>query len=727
MSLSAHEVEKLAAGAHENPFGVLGMHADDRGRLWVRSLVPGAAEVSVSDAGSGADLVGMEIRDPRGVFEALIPRRRRAFDYRLRVRWAASGTETLVADPYSFGSLISADDLHYLGEGSHLRPYTVLGAHPVRVGHVDGVRFAVWAPNARTVAVVGDFNGWNPMAHPMRLHFGIGVWEIFIPEVPLGAAYKFELRSQDGTRLPQKADPYALRTEMRPATASRVAHLPTPRSLGASRRKANQRSAPISIYEVHLQSWRRPGVGTFSDWDTLAEQLPDYVSKLGFTHIEVLPISEHPFDGSWGYQTFSQFAPSARFGDPDGLRRFVLACHDAGLGVIIDWVPAHFPMDAHGLTQFDGTALYEYADPREGFHRDWSTAIYNFGRTEVRNLLAGSALFWLERYGVDGLRVDAVASMLYRDYSRPDGEWIPNVHGGRENLEAISLLRSVNSIIGEHAPGAVTIAEESTAFPGVSRPVYDGGLGFHYKWNMGWMHDSLAYMREDPVHRRWHHDKMTFGLVYAFSENFVLPLSHDEVVHGKGSLLNKMPGDRWQKFANLRAYYAFMWAHPGKKLLFMGGEFAQEREWNHDGQLDWHLLDQAEHRGVQTLIRDLNGAYRKHAALHMHDCEAQGFEWLVANDAEQSVFAFMRKSGNEQVIVVCNFTPVPRHDYRVGVPFNGAGAWREILNTDSQVYGGSEVGNLGAAKPVQAIEANGRSHSIALTLPPLATLYLVAA
>ncbi|HET7774629.1 MAG TPA: 1,4-alpha-glucan branching protein GlgB [Burkholderiaceae bacterium] len=725
--LSAQDVHQLAEGVHPNPFGVLGMHADEDGRLWVRSLVPGAQSVDVCDARSGAALVEMEARDARGVFEALVPRRRRPFEYRLQVRWASTGIEQSIADPYSFGSLISTDDLHYLGEGTHLRPYTVLGAHRLRCGAVDGVRFALWAPNARSACVVGDFNGWNPMAHPMRRHFGLGIWEIFIPGVPLGAAYKYELRDRNGVRLPQKADPYALRTELRPATASRVAELPAPHSLSAARRQANQRHAPVSIYEVHLQSWRRAPEGGFADWDTLARDLPAYAKDLGFTHVELLPISEHPFDGSWGYQTLSQFAPSARFGDPDGLRRFVEACHAMGLGVILDWVPAHFPMDEHGLAQFDGTALYEYADPREGFHRDWNTAIYNFGRTEVRNLLAGSALFWIERYGVDGLRVDAVASMLYRDYSRPAGEWIPNIHGGRENLEAISLLRSVNSILGEHAPGAVTIAEESTAFPGVSRPVYDGGLGFHFKWNMGWMHDTLAYMHEDPVHRRWHHDKMTFGLVYAFSENFVLPLSHDEVVHGKGSLLHKMPGDRWQKFANLRAYYAFMWAHPGKKLLFMGGEFAQEREWNHDTQLDWHLLDQPEHRGVQALIRDLNGVYRRQPALHVHDCDPQGFEWLVANDADQSVFAFLRKSGDQQVMVVCNFTPVPRHDYRVGLPFNGAGAWREILNTDSRIYGGSEVGNLGAAKPVQAIEANGRSHSIALTLPPLATLYLVPA
>jgi 1,4-alpha-glucan branching enzyme len=725
--LSAQDVHQLAEGVHPNPFGVLGMHADEGGRLWVRSLVPGAQSVALCDARSGAVLVQMDARDARGVFEAVVPRRRRAFEYRLQVRWAGTGIETTIADPYAFGSLISADDLHYLGEGTHLRPYTVLGAHALRCGEVEGVRFALWAPNARSVCVVGEFNGWNTMAHPMRLHFGLGLWEIFIPDVPLGASYKYELRDRNGLRLPQKADPYALRTELRPATASRVSALPEPQSLSAARRQANQRSAPVSIYEVHLQSWRRTADGGFADWDTLARDLPAYVKDLGFTHIEVLPISEHPLDGSWGYQTLSQFAPSARFGDPDGLRRFVLACHAAGLGVILDWVPAHFPMDAHGLAQFDGTALYEYADPREGFHRDWNTAIYNFGRTEVRNFLAGSALFWIERYGVDGLRVDAVASMLYRDYSRPAGEWIPNIHGGRENLEAISLLRSVNSILGEHAPGAVTIAEESTAFPGVSRPVYDGGLGFHFKWNMGWMHDTLAYMHEDPVHRRWHHDKMTFGLVYAFSENFVLPLSHDEVVHGKGSMLNKMPGDRWQKFANLRAYYAFMWAHPGKKLLFMGGEFAQEREWNHDTQLDWQLLDHPDHRGVQALIRDLNGVYRRQPALHVHDCDPQGFEWLIANDAEQSVFAFMRKSADQQVIIVCNFTPVPRHDYRVGLPFNGAGAWREILNTDSQIYGGSEVGNLGAAKPVQAIETHGRSHSISLTLPPLATLYLVPA
>jgi 1,4-alpha-glucan branching enzyme len=483
----------------------------------------------------------------------------------------------------------------------------------------------------------------------------------------------------------------------------------------------------MSIYEVQLGSWRHGQSGRFASWDELSATLPDYAADLGFTHVELMPVSEHPFDGSWGYQTLGLYCPSARFGEPQGLERFVQACHARGLGVLLDWVPAHFPHDAFGLAQFDGTALYEYADPREGVHRDWDTLIYNFGRCEVRNFLAGNALYWIDCYGVDGLRVDAVASMLYRDYSRDAGEWIPNIHGGRENLEAASLLRHVNEVLGLHAPGAITVAEESTAFPGVSAPTSVGGLGFHYKWNMGWMNDTLHYMREDAVHRRWHHDKMSFGLVYAFSENFVLPLSHDEVVHGKGSLLGKMPGDEWQRFANLRAYYGFMWGHPGKKLLFMGQEFAQDSEWNHDAELPWHLLDVPRHAGVQRLVRDLNQLYFNHTALHQLDCEAPGFEWLVTHDSEQSVYAWVRRDvQGRAVLVVCNFTPVVRQSYRLGVP-DGCGAWQEIFNTDSAHYGGSNLGNGAGVLAVQPVRAHSRAQSLQLTLPPLATLFLVAA
>jgi 1,4-alpha-glucan branching enzyme len=550
---------------------------------------------------------------------------------------------------------------------------------------------------------------------------------LFIPHVTTGDLYKYEIRTSAGVVLPLKCDPYARASQVRPDTASMVAApLPPRQALPPGRGPANARDAPIAIYEVHLGSWRRHPDGRFHSWDELAAALPRYAADLGFTHLELLPITEHPFDGSWGYQTLGLYAPTSRFGAPDGFARFVAACREAGLGLLLDWVPAHFPADAHGLAQFDGTALFEYADPREGFHRDWSTLIYNFARHEVRNFLVGSALYWIERQGVDGLRVDAVASMLYRDYSRQAGEWIPNVHGGRENLEAIASLKRTNEVVGIECPGAVMVAEESTAFPGVSAPTYAGGLGFHYKWNMGWMNDTLRYMSEDPLHRRWHHDKMTFGLVYAFSENFVLPLSHDEVVHGKRSILGRMPGDDWRRFANLRAYYGFMWGHPGKKLLFMGQEFGQPGEWNHDVELPWALLAETRHQGVQRLVRDLNALYRGRPALHRRDCDALGFEWIAAHDAEQSILAWVRHSGGTDapVLVVCNFTPVPRHELRLGVP-NGPARWREALNTDSAFYGGSDVGNGGREIATEQVASHGRAQSIRLTLPPLATLFLV--
>lgn len=718
------DLQALIAARHPDPFAVLGLHAASDGRLWVRTFLPGAREVRVLDAVTGKPLVTLALRHPEGLFESAIPRRRKRFEYRLAVEWH-DGQCGEYADAYSFGPQLEDADLVALRQGSHLRPYTVLGAHPMEQGGVAGVRFAVWAPNARRVSVVGQFNLWDGRRHPMRLRHDAGVWEIFVPHATVGDLYKFELVAQDGQVLPLKADPYAMAAQLRPDTASRVHGLPPARALPEHRGDANRRNAPISIYEVHAGSWRQGRAGRFTQWDELQESLPAYAADMGFTHIELLPVSEHPFDGSWGYQTLGLYAPSARFGDPGGLERFVRACHERGLGVLLDWVPAHFPSDAHGLAQFDGTALYEYADPREGFHRDWNTLIYNFGRSEVRNFLCGNALYWAERYGVDGLRVDAVASMLYRDYSRAAGEWVPNVHGGRENLEAISLLRHVNEVLGSHAPGVITVAEESTAFPGVSAPTSVGGLGFHYKWNMGWMNDTLRYMQEDPVHRRWHHNKMTFGLVYAFSENFVLPLSHDEVVHGKGSLLGKMPGDDWQRFANLRAYYGFMWGHPGKKLLFMGQEFAQPSEWNHDAPLPWHWLDDPRHAGVQRLVRDLNQLYRTHSALHQCDCEPRGFEWLVSEDADQSVLAWLRRDDQGgRVLVVCNFTPVVRRDYRLGVP-EGGRAWKEVLNTDSEHYGGGNLGNAAAPLPVQAVASHGHAGSLQLTLPPLATLFLV--
>lgn len=615
--------------------------------------------------------------------------------------------------------MLASADLDLLQQGRHPHPYLVLGAHQAE----QGARFAVWAPNASRVAVVGDFNGWDATRHVMHQHVDSGIWETHVPGLHKGTLYKFAITSADGQLLPFKADPYARAAQLRPDTASILTDLPVPRTLPPQRAAANRRDAPMSIYEVHAGSWRRAKDGGFMQWDELAQTLPAYAASLGFTHIELMPVTEFPFDGSWGYQTLGLYALTARFGPWEAFDRFVDACHAQGLGVLLDWVPAHFPMDPHGLAQFDGTALFEHADPREGFHKDWNTLIYNFGRHEVRNFLVGSARYWAERHAIDGLRVDAVASMLYRDYSRAEGEWVPNIHGGNHNLEAIALLREVNTALGADAPGCITVAEESTAFPGVSAPASSGGLGFHYKWNMGWMNDTLQYMREDPIHRKWHHRKMSFGLVYAFDENFVLPLSHDEVVHGKGSLLNKMPGDAWQRFANLRAYYGFMWGHPGKKLLFMGQEFAQTSEWNHDAELPWQLLHDPQHAGVQTLVRDLNRLYRNETALHQLDCEAHGFEWLVSDDEDHSVFAWLRRdAAGRPLLVVCNFTPVPRADYRIGVP--AGGAWREVLNTDATVYGGSGAGNGSAVIPVTAHPAHNRAQSITLTLPPLATLFL---
>ena len=722
--LEQDQIDELLAGRHTDPFALLGLHADGQGRLWLRALLPGASKVELLDALTSRTLVSLQ---PSGdFFESLVPRRRKRFDYRLAVAWA-DGSQGIYADAYAFGPQLGDADLALLAAGDHPRPFTLLGAHALEQDHVDGVRFAVWAPNARRVSVVGSFNQWDGRRHGMRLRHAAGIWDIFVPHAALGDLYKFEIIAANGELLPLKADPYARAAQLRPDTASIVAALPTARALPPERAAANARQAPLSIYEVHAASWRFGQGGRFASWEELALQLPAYAAGLGFTHLQLMPISEHPFDGSWGYQTLGLYAPTARFGEPEGFAVFVAACHAHGLGLLLDWVPAHFPSDAHGLAQFDGSPLYEYADPREGFHRDWNTLIYNFGRNEVRQFLVGNALYWIERWGVDGLRVDAVASMLYRDYSRAAGEWIPNVEGGRENLEAIALLRQMNSRVGSETPGAITVAEESTSFPGVSAPVHAGGLGFHYKWNMGWMNDSLRYMQEDPVHRRWHHDKITFSLVYAFSENFVLPISHDEVVHGKGSMLAKMPGDNWQQFANLRAYYGFMWGHPGKKLLFMGQEFAQPGEWNHDAPLPWALLDDPRHAGVQRLVADLNRIYRELPALHRLDCEAAGFDWLDASDAEQSVLAWLRRDGQGGVVlVVSNFTPLPRVAYRLGVP-QGHGAWKEVLNTDSSHYGGSNLGNLEAHLPTLSQPAQQQEQSILLTLPPLATIFLVPA
>jgi len=716
------EIDRIAHAEHGDPFAVLGPHADAADRIWLRAMLPGAAAVAVLDASHGELLGTLAPRRADGFFEGPLSSSGRP-NYRLQVRWA-DGSSAIVDDPYRFAPVLGELDVWLLGEGSHLRPFEVLGAAQRVLQGVAGTSFAVWAPNASQVSVVGDFNAWDARRHPMRLRRECGVWEIFLPGVGAGAHYKYQIRARDGRVLPHKADPYALQSELRPATASVVARMPSVAPVSPPRQRANALDAPVSIYEVHLGSWRRkPEDGNrFLSWSELTDTLIPYAKDMGFTHLELLPVGEHPFDGSWGYQPIGLYAPTARFGSPSGFKRFVERCHAEGLGVLLDWVPAHFPTDAHGLGEFDGTHLYEYADPREGFHQDWSTLIYNFGRTEVANFLVANALFWLERYGVDGLRVDAVASMLYRDYSRKAGEWLPNQHGGRENLEAIAFLRRMNEVVGAERSQAITLAEESTAFPGVSRPTYAGGLGFHYKWNMGWMHDTLQYMKRDPVHRQHHQGEMTFSLVYAFNENFVLPLSHDEVVHGKGSMLAKMPGDRWQQFANLRAYYGYMFGHPGKKLLFMGCEFAQEREWNHDQSLDWHLLDDPLHGGMRSLLRDLNALYRATPALHQRDFEPEGFEWIAHDDAQRSLLSFVRRGADASalIVVVCNFTPTVHHGYCLGVP--AAGTYRECLNTDSMHYGGSNVGTpLGAARS-RPVGCHGRADSIVIDIPPLATV-----
>ena len=718
--LTDRDVELLRQGRHGDPFGVLGPHHDAGGGWSIACFLPGAQAVRALTPG-GRSLGRFECCHADGVFERRVAR---GGPYRLEVQWV-DGTSSLVEDPYRFGAVLGEIDAWLLGEGKHLRPYEVLGAAPRTIDGVEGTAFAVWAPNASRASVVGDFNFWDGRRHPMRLRRECGVWEIFLPGVAAGARYKFELLAADGRLLPLKADPFARQAELRPATASIVAATPELAPPSAERQRANAHDAPLSIYEVHLGSWRRkPEEGNrWLNWDELADALLPYAAEMGFTHLELLPVGEHPFDGSWGYQPLGLFAPTARYGPAAGFRRFVARAHAAGLGVLLDWVPAHFPADDWGLAAFDGTRLYEYADPKEGFHQDWNTLIYNFGRTEVRNFLVGNALYWLERYDVDGLRVDAVASMLYRDYSRRPGEWIPNAQGGRENLEAIAFLRRTNEVVGGERPQAVTLAEESTAFPGVSRPTYAGGLGFHYKWNMGWMHDTLQYMARDPIHRPYHHNEMTFGLVYAFDENFVLPLSHDEVVHGKGSLIGRMPGDRWQRFANLRAYYGFMFGHPGKKLLFMGAEFAQEREWNHDASLDWHLLGDEMHAGVQRLVRDLNTLYRASPALYTQDFDGAGFEWIDHDDAERSLLAFVRRGRDGQkMLVVCNFAPVVHRGLRLGVP--EPGRWQERLNTDSSYYGGSNVGTPFGAAASEPVPGHGRAQSIVIDLPPLATVFL---
>jgi 1,4-alpha-glucan branching enzyme len=712
------EAEALAYGRHGDPFKVLGPRDTSAGRL-IRAFLPGANGVEVLRRSDHSIVGKLEPAQPDGFFEGTVTDRA---PYLLRIRWPGAVQET--EDPYSFGPLLGDLDLHLFNEGRHFDMAKVLGANAMTLQGVPGVGFAVWAPNATRVAVVGDFNSWDSRRHPMRLRYPAGVWELFVPRVSPGARYKFDIVGAGGVPVAQKADPLAKQAEPPPATASIVAS-PQPfdwhdSEWMAKRAQRHSPDAPIAIYEVHVGSW----MSACHTWDDMADRLIPYAVDMGFSHLELLPITEHPFGGSWGYQPLGLFAPTGRYGSPEAFARFVDRAHAAGLGVILDWVPAHFPTDAHGLARFDGTALYEHLDPREGFHRDWNTFIYNFGRREVQGFLIASALHWLEHFHVDGLRVDAVASMLYRDYSR-GSDWIPNIYGGREHLEAIDFLRHLNAVVQERCAGAVVIAEESTAWPGVTQPVSELGLGFAYKWNMGWMHDTLHYMARDPVYRQYHHDGLTFGLIYAFSERFILPLSHDEVVHGKGSLLGRMPGDRWQKFANLRAYFGFMWSHPGKKLLFMGCEIAQEREWNHDGEVDWFLLDDPNHAGMQRMVRDLNSLYRREPALYRRDASGEGFRWVIGDDRANSVFAFLRRGaeGDPPVLVVCNMTPAPRHHYRIGVP--QPGYWREIANTDSRFYGGSDMGNDGGVATT-ADSAHGEPQSLDLTLPPLATIMLRA-
>lgn len=722
MSSTEESLGKLLKLQHGSPHSLLGAHPNGR-EVFVRVMRPDAVRVDFITAQLRTTLHARA--DHPGIFEATLPMAE-VPAYWLEVH-SANGVAFTLKDPYAFLPTLGEHDLHFLGEGTHRRLWDRLGAHPMHHQGVAGTAFAVWAPNAAGVSVVGDFNGWDGRIHPMRLMGSSGIWELFVPEVGEGTRYKFEIRGLSGL-LPLKADPMAFRTEVPPLTASVVHDLRHYRWndgdwLGR-RASVDVSRAPMSIYEVHLGSWMRSPEEESRPltYRELAPKLVEHVTRLGFTHVELLPVAEHPFGGSWGYQVSSYYAPSARYGHPDDFRYLVDSLHQAGIGVLVDWVPAHFPRDVWALARFDGTALYEHEDPRKGAHPDWGTLIFNFGRNEVRNFLVANALFWIDQYHIDGLRVDAVASMLYLDYSRQPGEWIPNRHGGRENEEAISFIRQLNDTVRTVHPGVNVMAEESTAFPAVSRPTSEGGLGFSHKWNMGWMHDTLSYFQKDPIHRKFHHHQLTFGLLYAYSENFVLPLGHDEVVHGKRSLLAKMSGDEWQRFANLRALYGWMWAHPGKKLLFMGGELAQWREWNNEASLDWHLLSVAGHRQVAELVARLNALYRSEGSLHEVDGEPQGFQWIQADSADANVYAFVRrgKSAWREIVCIANLSPVVRPGWRVGVPTGGW--WGEILNTDAEEFGGSNVRN----EPRKAIKEpwDQQPGSLVITLPPLAVVWL---
>ena len=730
-------VSAIINAKHRDVFSVLGMHKHaTESVIIVRSFLPEAQSVEVIDSKTNKSVAILDLVDQVGLFEGKIARRTAVFNYRLRVSY--KNDICVLDDPYRFPSLINIEDLYLFCEGTHEKTYQWMGAHPLEVDNVKGTHFVVWAPDASRVSVVGDFNFWDSRHHVMRKHPAAGVWEIFIPKVSESTSYKYEIADENGQIQPLKADPYAFSMQLAPETASKVVQnsdyqWQDDQWMDKRASSPDHYQGPVSIYEVHLGSWKRNSENysennaneahapSYLTYIELAEQLVPYVVAMGFTHLQLMPVSEFPFDGSWGYQPIGLFAPTVRFGSAEDFKYFVDCCHRAGIGLLLDWVPGHFPTDEHGTGKFDGSCLYEHEDLRKGFHPDWKTLIYNYGRSEVQSYLISNAMYWLDQYHIDGLRVDAVASMLYLDYSREAGEWLPNIHGGRENLEAIELLQQVNSRAYLKHPGVMMIAEESTAWPGVSKPVDGGGLGFGFKWNMGWMNDTLKYMERDPIHRQHHHNEMTFGLVYSFSENFVLPISHDEVVHGKGSLLHKMPGDDWQKFANLRAYYGFMWTHPGKKLLFMGCEFAQRDEWNHDQSLDWHLLEHDSHQGVQTLIKDLNHAYRNIPALYELDCDGSGFEWLDSQNNEQSILIYLRKGkeGTAPALVVVNLTPTTYQQYCVGVP--QAGYYRECLNTDSSKYGGSNVGNGGGVHAQNEVYA-GQTHQITLAIPPLSTM-----
>lgn len=714
------ELRRIVEVRHHDPFAVLGRHPDGDQAV-VRAHLPHAQEVRIAEG----DLPMTRVPDT-DLFEWRGDGSRLPWNYSLIWR-DADHREHVARDPYTFGPQLGDLDVHLFGEGRHRHAYRFLGSHEHEVDGVAGVLFAVWAPNAERVSVVGDFNRWDGRCHPMRVRGGSGVWELFIPDLEPGQVYKYEIRNRHSGQILLKADPYAQRHELRPRTASVVERASAFRWDDAewleARKNADWLHRPMSVYEVHLGSWQRDMEGEFLNYRELAHRLVDHVKDTGFTHIELLPVTEHPFDLSWGYQATGYFAPTSRYGSPDDFRYFVDHCHRNGIGVLLDWVPAHFPKDAHGLARFDGTPLYEHGDPRLGEHLDWATLIYNYGRNEVKNFLLSSAVYWLQEMHLDGLRVDAVASMLYLDYSRKEGEWVPNQYGGRENLEAIDFLRELNAVVHEECPGVLMIAEESTAWPQVSRPTYVGGLGFDLKWNMGWMNDTLRYMAHEPVHRQYHQGMLTFSMLYAFTENFMLPFSHDEVVHGKQSMLHKMPGDEWQRHANLRTLYTYQFTHPGKKLLFMGTEFGQGLEWNSAGVLDWYVLDYPLHQGVQRLVRDLNNLYRSSPALYRYEFDWQGFEWIDFHDAQQSVISFLRKGeANEIMAVVLNLTPVPRHGYRIGVPLPGR--YREVLNSDSTYYGGSNMGN--GMEPLQAEDRPwmNRAYSLVLTLPPLAGIVL---